>query len=150
MAAIAKKQGFESSSLLLTKAATVAAVVDAIQAAAKKLAKGDLFLLTYSGHGGQVPDKNFDEVDRADETWVLYDRQLVDDELYTLYSKFKSGVRILVLSDSCHSGTVVRAAPWELQGPAARLMPPHVGDKTYRKTRQSMTRSNATIQPLKR
>ena len=73
------------------------------------LASGDVFLLTYSGHGSQVPDKNGDEnEDGYDETWVLYDRQLVDDELYTLWSKFAPGVRIVVLSDSCHSGTAIR------------------------------------------
>jgi len=94
MAALAKKQGITQSSMLLTKQATVEAVTEAIQNAAKKLAKGDLFFLTYSGHGGQVPDTNGDEEeDRKDETWVLFDRQLVDDDLYQLYSKFKSGVR---------------------------------------------------------
>jgi hypothetical protein len=33
---------------------------------------------------------------------------LVDDELYQLFSKFAAGVRIAMLSDSCHSGTVAR------------------------------------------
>jgi hypothetical protein len=67
---------------------------------------------------------------------VLYDRQLVDDELYGLYAGFKSGVRILVLSDSCHSGTVTRAIPpWEAAGPAIRAMPVLVGRITYRKNR---------------
>ncbi len=114
----------------------MAAVSDAIQSAAKQLVKGDLFLLTYSGHGGQVPDKNFDEADRMDETWVLYDRQLVDDELHQLYSRFKSGVRILVLSDSCHSGTVTRATPpWEAPQPAIRAMPADVGQATYRQNK---------------
>jgi hypothetical protein len=69
----------------------------------------DIFLLTYSGHGGQVPDTNGDEPDRKDETWVLYDGELVDDELHELYTQFKSGTRVVVLSDSCHSGTVTRA-----------------------------------------
>ena len=97
------------------------------------MAKGDLFWVTYSGHGGQVPDTNGDEDDRMDETWVLYDRQLVDDELHLLYSKFKSGVRILVVSDSCHSGTVTRATPpWEAAQPAVRAMPGAVGVATYR------------------
>jgi len=59
-----------------------------------------------------------------DETWVLYDRQLVDDELYKIWSKFKPGVRILVLSDSCHSGTVPRDIPAFLgNGPRPRAMP---------------------------
>jgi len=42
------------------------------------------------------------------ETWVLYDRMLIDDELYQVWKNFASGVRIFVLSDSCHSGTVLR------------------------------------------
>ena len=67
--------------------------------------QGDLFFCSYSGHGGQVPDRNGeDEEDRSDETWVAYDRQIVDDELYALWGKFAPGVRIFVLSDSCHSG----------------------------------------------
>ena len=37
---------------------------------------------------------------------MLYDRQLVDDELYALWARFAAGVRILVFSDSCHSGSV--------------------------------------------
>ena len=50
-----------------------------------------------------------EETDQLDETWVLYDRQLLDDELYDLWCRFAPGVRILMISDSCHSGTVSRA-----------------------------------------
>lgn len=56
-----------------------------------------------------MEDTNGDEQDAKDETWVLYDGEVVDDELHELYTKFKAGVRIFVLSDSCHSGTVSRA-----------------------------------------
>src|SRR5262249_17665795 len=45
-----------------------------------------------------------------DETWVLYDRMLLDDELYQLWGQFQPDVRIFILSDSCHSGTVARVA----------------------------------------
>jgi hypothetical protein len=97
--------------LLLTRDATRDAVLNAIKNAAKELQAGDIFLLSYSGHGGQVDDMNGDEPDDGkDETWVLYDGEVVDDELHQLYTTFVSGVRIVVLSDSCHSGTVTRAA----------------------------------------
>ncbi len=138
MAAIATKKRFKQNTTLLTKKATTTAVTDAIQAAAKKLVKGDIFLLTYSGHGGQVPDTNHDEADRKDETWVLYDRQFVDDELYTLYSQFKRGVRVFVLSDSCHSGTVTRAMPTRnARGPAVKAMPADIGEKTYKNNKKT-------------
>jgi metacaspase-1 len=113
MEAIAREKGFETR-LILTPDATADAVTAAIRDAAGELAEGDLMFLTYSGHGGQVPDSNSDEpTDEPDgpkdETWVLYDRQLVDDELYAMWAGFVPGVRIFVLSDSCHSGTATRA-----------------------------------------
>jgi hypothetical protein len=107
MARIASERKFKTTTIL-TADATADKVAKAIGDAAGKLAKGDILFLTYSGHGGQVPDTNGDETDTKDETWVLYDRQLVDDEIYDLYSKFAAGTRIFVLSDSCHSGTVNR------------------------------------------
>jgi len=135
MAAIAKTKGMRSS-VLLTKKATRASVLAALRAAAKALRKGDLFFLTYSGHGGQVPDVNGDEPDKRDETWCLYDGQLIDDELYLELSKFAEGVRVLVLSDSCHSGTVTRAPLGEadaVRRPGrSKMMPPAVAMRTYR------------------
>jgi hypothetical protein len=109
MTAIAKKQGYEARTLL-TAEATSGAVLGALHEAAMQLSAGDRFLLTYSGHGAQVPDVTGDEKeDMLDETWCLYDRMLLDDELHAVWSRFRKGVRILVLSDSCHSGTVARA-----------------------------------------
>ncbi|MET8677991.1 caspase family protein [Streptomyces sp. NPDC004647] len=112
MAELAEKARFTVTEPLLTAAATADAVTSALNAAAQQLVSGDILMLTYSGHGGQVPDLNHDETgDRLDETWVLYDRELVDDELYELFGKFAEGVRIWMLSDSCHSGTVARDLP---------------------------------------
>jgi metacaspase-1 len=107
MEKLARGRGFETHKLL-TKAATAEALTSALEDAAGKLESGDILVGTYSGHGGQVPDANGDEQDRMDETWVLYDRQLVDDELYALLGKMKPGVRVALFSDSCHSGTVAR------------------------------------------
>jgi hypothetical protein len=93
---------------LLTKDATVDNVKSSIQEAAQSLVPNDYFFLSYSGHGGQLRDENNDEDDYLDETWCLYDRQFVDDELNFSLREFKEGVKIFVLSDSCHSGTVVK------------------------------------------
>jgi metacaspase-1 len=61
---------------------------------------------------------------------VLYDRQLVDDELYDLWQDFKAGVRILVLSDSCHSGSVTKDIPAFITGgPRIKAMPSILGEK---------------------
>jgi hypothetical protein len=104
---LAQSQGFAGTTLL-SPAATSRAVVDGISNAAASLRSGDFFFLTYSGHGAQMDDPTGEEPDWLDETWVLYDRQLLDDELRALWTQFQPGVRIFVLSDSCHSGTVVR------------------------------------------
>lgn len=135
MAAIAKSKGMKST-VLLTKKGTRAQALAAMRKAAKKLKKGDFFFLTYSGHGGQVPDVTGEEADKQDETWCLYDGQLIDDELYFELSRFATGVRILVLSDSCHSGTVTRAMPPQIDGTIStgrsKMMPLAVGIRTYR------------------
>src|SRR3990170_1731140 len=107
MQAIAETNGFVST-LLLTQDATADAVTGAIRDAGERLSAGDTLFVSYSGHGGQVPDGNSDEDDRRDETWCLFDRELIDDELYTLWSGFKPEVRVFVLSDSCHSGSAAR------------------------------------------
>jgi len=132
MAGIAKSQGI-TATLLLTKDATRAKTLAAIRDAAKQLKSGDLFFLSYSGHGGQVDDVSGDEDDKLDETWCLYDGQLIDDELYFELSRFAKGVRVLVLSDSCHSGTVTRALPAVTATPGQRpkLMPPDIAKKVY-------------------
>ena len=147
METIAKGQGFATQSLL-TKAATSTALLDAIEKAAKGLVEDDFFLLTYSGHGGQINDVNNDEPDGLDETWVLYDRELVDDELHEMWSRFRPGVRVFVLSDSCHSGTMTKSmflnpAPFRPHletrvrastGPNLRpkFLPPDVQSKIYK------------------
>lgn len=135
MAAIATSCGMNST-VLLTKKGTRANALAGIRAAAKKMKSGGLFFLTYSGHGGQVPDITGEEDDKKDETWCLYDGELIDDELYLELSGFAAGVRVLVFSDSCHSGTVTRA-PMPQPGalaPAGRskMMPLAVGLRTYR------------------
>ncbi|MBC6489559.1 caspase family protein [Flavihumibacter stibioxidans] len=105
---IAVQCGFSTTDQLLDGQATAMNVLQKINEASSQLCSGDIFLLTYSGHGSQVPDETGEEEDGMNETWVLYDRQLIDNELYTCWQKFAAGVRIFVSSDSCHSGSMVR------------------------------------------
>jgi len=108
MAKIAAGQGFDVT-VLATKDATVARVEQEIRNAAHILEAGDIFFVTYAGHGSQVADLTNDEADNEDETWCLYDRMFLDDEQRALYTEFAERVRILVFSDSCHSGTATRS-----------------------------------------
>ncbi len=131
MAAIARSQQMKASTLL-TKRATRGNVLAAIRRAARGLKAGDLFFMSYSGHGGQVRDIDGDEADGQDETWCLFDGQLLDDELYFELSQFAADARILVLSDSCHSGTVTRDIPLAPPpGMRRKLMPPAVARRVY-------------------
>lgn len=118
MAAIAKDKNYLKHVHLYNKEATATNVLTAINKAADELVAGDILLLTYSGHGYFFPDQNGDEPDKYDEAWVLYDRLLIDDELYYCWSKFAAGVRIVMVSDSCHSGTM--AKPLFLEGAEER------------------------------
>lgn len=144
MTQIAKSQDFTVTTLF-SKDATLETVQKKINEAAATLQAGDTFLLTYSGHGGQLPDLNGDEPDDQDETWCLYNGELVDDQLYALLGAFKENVRVLVLSDSCHSGTIVKQAYYHGTAdarksamgelPRYRCMPPEAALATYRKNK---------------
>ena len=130
----------------MTKEATRNHIIGEIERAAKSLTSGDIFLLSYSGHGGTLPDLNGDEPDDQDETWCLFDGELVDDELNLLLSEFTEGVRILTFSDSCHSGTVTKGIYYrpkidmlssnvDSNGVKYRFMPTNVALHTYRDNR---------------
>ena len=132
MAALARAQNIKPT-VLLTRRATRANVLKAVRAAAKTLGEGDLLFISYSGHGGQMPDVSGDEPDKKDETWCLYDGELIDDEVFNELANFAEDVRIIVLSDSCHSGSVVRArVPETIAGQGrSKMMPPSVAMRTY-------------------
>lgn len=142
MEKIAKSQGFETH-LLLTQSATRENVKHQITLASDQLRAGDLYFISYAGHGGQLPDVSGDETDGFDETWCLYNGQFLDDELTMLFSKFEEGVRVLLVSDSCHSGTIKRGEAsvkaeddMSPEGIGFRKMYPKEAFLTYRTNRQ--------------
>lgn len=92
--------------------ATRANVLSAIRSMIDQAKFGDKIVITYSGHGSYVPDRDGDESDSSDECIVLYDWAasgfLTDDELYGLLQTRRRGVRVWFFSDSCYSGTMER------------------------------------------
>lgn len=67
MTDLATALGYQAQTLL-TKKAKRDAVTEAILTTAGRMKPGDIFLMTYSGHGGQVPDFSGDEsLERPDD-----------------------------------------------------------------------------------
>ncbi|WP_166359554.1 caspase family protein [Pseudomonas akapageensis] len=125
------KRGF-TVNLLLDAAATKVAMVTAMVQTIASARSGDLVVFTYSGHGTWVPDLSGDEPDGRDEAlcpWdIAQEQALLDDEIEAIFTKRASGVRILLISDSCHSGSVTRGDDSDLDPglPRARFLPPQV------------------------
>ncbi|QFU10380.1 Caspase domain protein (plasmid) [Palleronia sp. THAF1] len=142
MEAVAADRGFADRTVLKDDAGTRDAIIDACADAAKRLKAGDIFMFTYAGHGGQIKDFNHDEAtgpdgDTLDETLCLYDAQLIDDELYKIWSDFDEGVRVLAVFDCCHSGSMLRAgvdviAADTVPRGRARMMPLAVAAQVFR------------------
>lgn len=122
-------RGFTVSKLLNSQA-TKAAMVAAFDALISGAREGDTVVITFSGHGTLAPDTSGDEIDGYDEALCPYDIQqghaLLDDEIHQLFLKRPAGVRLILLSDSCHSGTVTRSAPPDpdaSEAPRVRFLP---------------------------
>ena len=109
---IAKQSmGYDHSTLLIGKEATCETVLAAIHNATQQLTDGDKFFLTYSGHGSELTNPFYrpgGNDEPSDQTWCLYDRMLIDDEIFQALKTFKKGVKICMISDSCHSGTIAK------------------------------------------
>ncbi|WP_071596787.1 caspase family protein [Neolewinella persica] len=86
----------------------------------KKAKADDICLFYYTGHGAQMvapPEFWRDEPSRMCQTLVLHDsrlpggRDLVDKEIsYLLATHAKDAGQLLMIADSCHSGTISRLA----------------------------------------
>ncbi|KAI3633989.1 hypothetical protein MIR68_007593 [Amoeboaphelidium protococcarum] len=73
---------------------------------------GDSLFFHFSGHGGLVKDQNGDEASGYDSCIYPVDYTkagpIVDDELHaTCVARLPAGVRLTVICDSCHSGTMM-------------------------------------------
>lgn len=97
---------------LLDAQATKAAILAGLRSLVAQARFADRIVFTYSGHGSWVPDRDGDEEDRRDEVLVAHDFRtgglITDDELNEVFAERRFGVRVLVVSDSCNSGTLHR------------------------------------------
>ncbi|HKR22337.1 MAG TPA: caspase family protein [Pyrinomonadaceae bacterium] len=96
-------------------------VVAKLKEAAELLDDGDIFLFTFAGHGTSRAGGMFEPSDDGrDETIVVSDKFILDNVLRReVWPKFKPGVRVVMVADSCHSGTVATVPPDDLEGGAS-------------------------------
>ncbi len=94
-----------STNVVLTDSqATVGAVRGAIQRFAAQMGPDDVFVFFYSGHGNRTPTTtDRSEIDGEDESIVLYDGELMDNEMGALFDTIRARTSILAL-DSCFAG----------------------------------------------
>lgn len=154
-----KGRGFKVAQLL-DRQATGKAMREAIRSTLAGANADDLVLVQYSGHGSFVDDVDGDEPDGTDECLCPYDVSskgaITDDELFNIYSARPQGVKVLMISDSCHSGTVARFAPITtpptIRGARApqrkvRFLPPTVFLSRRRAARLGMQRATRSSSP---
>jgi hypothetical protein len=105
--------GFASGDvrLLLDGAATKKAMLRGIEKLLAGAKKDDVLVFTNSSHGTYVVDSSGDEeYDEAICPWDMKTDLIVDDDLRELFGNVATGCRLTVVSDSCFSGTLTRAA----------------------------------------
>lgn len=105
--------------LLLNDRANRSTIVAAAKTAVASIRDEGLLILYISGHGGQTADTTgHDEPDGKDEMLCLWDGHLTDDAVWTLLSGVPRGIRVWMVTDTCHSGSNYRS-PRSYRQPAA-------------------------------
>ncbi len=102
----------DNVTLMLDAEATKANILAHLDGMVTGAKPGDMLVFTNSSHGTYVADTSGDE-EKYDEAMCPYDCEdnlIVDDELRELFAKLAKGVILNIISDSCFSGTVTRAA----------------------------------------
>jgi hypothetical protein len=126
---------FGDNITLMTDAeATKANILSALGDLVASAKSGDVVVFTYSGHGTWVYDQGErDESDNRDEAICAYDGNIIDDEIRSVIRKIDQGANFVIISDSCHSGSVTRsilkrtydtAKETTQYAPKPRYMPP--------------------------
>ena len=122
MEQLARAAGYTDRTLLLTAEATREHFVSHYFRVCDSLKEGDIFLITFSGHGSQVPDENGEEKDGQDEALCFFDNRMIDDDIYRLLCHVPEKVRVVLVSDACHSETIYKDGTIETENVYERMM----------------------------
>ena len=116
---------------LLDREATRKVLIGELRRLVGAARAGDILVFQFSGHGSWVPDEDGDEPDSRDEVLCPHDIEsggpITDDDLHAIFSERTPGARVVLIADSCHSGTVSRfrrAVNGEKRGHRVRFLPP--------------------------
>ena len=122
-----KIQGFNPTNItvIVNKQATKKGILDALEKLYNDSKTNDVVVIHYSGHGQQITDDNHDEIDGFDEAMVPIDahsryqkgvyegeKHIRDDEIGAVLARLRKkvgpGGSVMLIMDSCHSGTASR------------------------------------------
>jgi hypothetical protein len=101
---------FTDVKILLDKNASQANMMSGLKTLLAGAKSGDVLVFTNASHGTYRADEDGDEPN-YDEAICPHDTDsnlIIDDHLRELFANIPEGVRLTVISDSCHSGSVTR------------------------------------------
>jgi hypothetical protein len=104
MAEIAEQREFSAARVLIDDKATHDAVVDWWKEANHHAVSGDLVFFSFAGHGDSV---RIGRNQPAEQTMAFWNKEMADRELLEILSRFRRGVRVVIVADSCFSGGLV-------------------------------------------
>ena len=105
---------------------------------------GDLRVAFYSGHGAQMASVSNTERDRLDEVWVptdfawTADTAVTDKFIFETFKATPAGVRLALLSDSCHSGDMIRPSINPDRKPKTITPPAEMAAKIHKAKREAI------------
>lgn len=97
----------EDTWLLTNANATVENLERALEELADQASPDDTVIVFFSGHGGVIAAEGDDELDGTDETLVLYDGDIRDNQFVGWLDEVESDTMILAI-DACQSGGFAR------------------------------------------
>lgn len=132
--------------MLTDSSATTKNILDRLKWLVDGAKPGDILLFQYSGHGTQYPVADYtnnEEPDGLDEVICPIDfdwraNVIKDNDLREIFKNVPAGVNLTVISDSCHSGTLLKDLINPLIQPATSPnkirtipMPPDIMNRIY-------------------